>query len=265
MSPLELFCGTKFNAPVLQSQHVWGCPVYVLDPTLQDGKKLPKWQPRSWHGIYVGTAPEFASNVGLILNPTTGYISSQFHVVYDDWFTTVYSPEGSPPSNWLDLTSTSTSTLHDDEGQVPLLNDEWLDSKDLAQKQLKIADMKLQREAKRQHLKEEDQEEHPTPPTLHKRLSKHLQAVSNSLHDILTSSSFDMPPLPRGKGKVRVPLPATSDHHSASKRPATAKATKKITFAKQPTFIKPHKISPRKTRSGRTVKPPSNLQMSHDN
>lgn len=26
---------------------VWGCPTYVLQPTLQEGKKLPKWQPRS--------------------------------------------------------------------------------------------------------------------------------------------------------------------------------------------------------------------------
>jgi hypothetical protein len=25
--------------------HVWGCPVYVLDKTLGDGKKIPKWKP----------------------------------------------------------------------------------------------------------------------------------------------------------------------------------------------------------------------------
>jgi hypothetical protein len=48
-SPLELFTSSKFPPEYihLQCAHVWGCPVYVLDPHLQDGKKLPKWHPRS--------------------------------------------------------------------------------------------------------------------------------------------------------------------------------------------------------------------------
>jgi len=47
MAPVELFSQTKFdNYEHLQRSHVWGCPVYVLDPKLQDGKKLPKWNPR---------------------------------------------------------------------------------------------------------------------------------------------------------------------------------------------------------------------------
>jgi hypothetical protein len=42
-SPEELFSGTKYqNYNHLQRAHVWGCPVYVLDPSLQDGKKIPK-------------------------------------------------------------------------------------------------------------------------------------------------------------------------------------------------------------------------------
>jgi transposase InsO family protein len=46
MTPSELFTGTKFpNYNHLQRAHVWGCPVYVLDPMLQDGKKLPRWRP----------------------------------------------------------------------------------------------------------------------------------------------------------------------------------------------------------------------------
>ena len=31
-----------------------------------------------------------STNVGLILNPETGHISPQFHVVYDELFSTVY-------------------------------------------------------------------------------------------------------------------------------------------------------------------------------
>jgi len=37
---MEIFTGTKQVDSNLQSAQVWGCPVYVLDPVLQDGKKL---------------------------------------------------------------------------------------------------------------------------------------------------------------------------------------------------------------------------------
>jgi hypothetical protein len=26
--------------------HAWGCPVYVLDKTIADGKIIPQWKPR---------------------------------------------------------------------------------------------------------------------------------------------------------------------------------------------------------------------------
>ena len=90
LSPYELFSGTKqqhYN--VLQRTHVWGCPVYVLDPKLQDGKKLPKWEPKSRRGQFLGQSPEHSSTIGRILNLKTGRISPQYHVVYDDLFTTV--------------------------------------------------------------------------------------------------------------------------------------------------------------------------------
>jgi hypothetical protein len=46
LAPIELFSGTKLAShDYLQQLHVWGCPVYVLDPKLQDGKKLAKWDP----------------------------------------------------------------------------------------------------------------------------------------------------------------------------------------------------------------------------
>lgn len=48
MAPIEIFTCTKLPSyDHLQQSHVWGCPVYVLDPKLQDGKKLPKWLPRT--------------------------------------------------------------------------------------------------------------------------------------------------------------------------------------------------------------------------
>ena len=92
LSPLELFSGVKLppqNAALLNVR-VWGCPAYVLDPRLQDKKKLPKWKKRSRIGMYLGNSPEHSSSVGQILNLSTGAVSPQFHVVYDELFTTPY-------------------------------------------------------------------------------------------------------------------------------------------------------------------------------
>eukprot|EP00957_Ditylum_brightwellii_P164029 12489065-Ditylum_brightwellii.AAC.1 len=45
LSPLDNFSGTIKDHSRLLEAHVWGCPAYVLDPTLQDRKKIPKWNP----------------------------------------------------------------------------------------------------------------------------------------------------------------------------------------------------------------------------
>jgi len=44
LAPVELFTGGKLPNDLLHLDrcHVWGCPSYVLDPVLQDNKKLPK-------------------------------------------------------------------------------------------------------------------------------------------------------------------------------------------------------------------------------
>eukprot|EP00978_Attheya_sp_CCMP212_P028855 scaffold100723_cov29-Attheya_sp.AAC.4 len=46
LSPSDLFTRTRWEQRKFHDLHVWGCPVYVLDKTLADGKKLPKWKPR---------------------------------------------------------------------------------------------------------------------------------------------------------------------------------------------------------------------------
>ena len=48
-------------------------------------------------GQFVGVSPKHSSTVGRILNVRTGHVSPQFHVVFDDLFTSVPSdgaPEG---------------------------------------------------------------------------------------------------------------------------------------------------------------------------
>ena len=102
LAPCDLFFGTHSPRHKLRDLHVWGCPVYVLDPTLQQGKKLPRWEPRSRRGLFVGYSPHHSSNVPLVLNLSTGHISPQFHVVFDDHFSTVNSMiiDETPPSFW---------------------------------------------------------------------------------------------------------------------------------------------------------------------
>ena len=95
----------------LKSFHTFGCPCYVLDGRLQSGQGMvPKWEPRARMGIYVGRSPAHASNGGLILNPRTGHVLPQFHVVYDDNFTTVpFLCKGEVPPHWAELVQSSAN------------------------------------------------------------------------------------------------------------------------------------------------------------
>jgi hypothetical protein len=97
LSPQDLMFGT--TPPIynhLQRTHVFGCPTFVLDPTLQDGKKLPKWKKRSRVGVDLGFSRDHSSTVALILNLDTGAVSAQYHCVFDDHFSTVMSDNNAP-------------------------------------------------------------------------------------------------------------------------------------------------------------------------
>ena len=137
-APMEIFCGCKLDKQILRNCHVWGCPTYVLDPRIQDGKKLPRWQPKSRRGQFLGFSKRHASTVGLIRNIKTGSISPQFHVVFDDGFTTVPSRVSdnniTPPANWLELLTFSRMFLtdEDEDENTPIeLNDEWLSEQEI--------------------------------------------------------------------------------------------------------------------------------------
>jgi hypothetical protein len=63
-------------------------------------------------GLYVGRSPSHTANVALIFNPCTGHVSPQFHVVFDNDFTTVsYLRSSQGPPLWADLVHASTK-LH---------------------------------------------------------------------------------------------------------------------------------------------------------
>ena len=119
--------------------HTFGSPCFVLDARLQSGMgSVPKWEPRSRLGIYVGHSPSHAGTVALVLNPRTGHVSPQYHVVFDDNFTTVPFMNGCQvPPNWADLVQNSRELVTDEQYN---LAETWLfpeaESGDIASQQL---------------------------------------------------------------------------------------------------------------------------------
>ena len=102
ISPVDFLTDSTVPRHKLKHIHVFGCPVYILDPVLQAGKKLPRWQPRSHRGVFTGLSPRHSSDMPLIINLQTGSIFPQYHVVFDDTFTTVSSiPEDQDPPSFL--------------------------------------------------------------------------------------------------------------------------------------------------------------------
>lgn len=112
LSPHDLFTKIRWPQSNFQHCHVWGCPVYVLDHTIADGKKLPRWKPRSSRHVFMGISEGHAISAPLVLNLETGAITPQFHVVFDDWFATVPADINSLPAmgttEWDNLFGNST-------------------------------------------------------------------------------------------------------------------------------------------------------------
>jgi len=95
ISPIEIYTSNKLDLSCLKNEHTWGYAVYILDLRLQDGKQIPKWQPKTSQGQYLGKSVKHASPVGLIRNLQIGYISPQFYIRYDTLFQTVMGGYGS--------------------------------------------------------------------------------------------------------------------------------------------------------------------------
>ena len=74
----------------IKEEHTLFCPVYCLDVKLQESiGGIPNWDPISRLGIFVGQSPDHASDVALVLNPKIDLVSSQYHVIFDDTFSTI--------------------------------------------------------------------------------------------------------------------------------------------------------------------------------
>ena len=130
--PADLFTKTHWEQCKFHDFHVWGCPVFVLNKHIADGKKLPRWKPRSKCAIYMGASLVHASLVPLVLNPDSGAITSAFHVVFNDWFATVPLPDDHafPDDKWQRLFGDSEYQfmLDDDDNDSPFSSQSDVDA-----------------------------------------------------------------------------------------------------------------------------------------
>jgi hypothetical protein len=126
--PAVIFTGSSVPRHRLVDLHVWVCPLYVLDPKIQQGKKLPRLEPRSKRLMFLGISQQNSTEVPLILNLGNGIITTNFHgVVFDDLFTTLPSIERdtAPHDHWEELCLENlTHSMLDLPPEH--LDDEWL-------------------------------------------------------------------------------------------------------------------------------------------
>ena len=77
--------------------------------------------------MYLGFSCKHASTVPLVLNPSTGTITPQFHVVFDDWFATVSSSVDDLPdfnsNEWRQLFGDSMFQYILDEDDINRIDD----------------------------------------------------------------------------------------------------------------------------------------------
>lgn len=129
-SPYHLFTGQE-SPWNLSDFRVFGCPVYVLNKKLQDGDNFSKWRPRSWQGVYIGHSNCHASNVPLICNPRTTHVSPQYHLVFDEGFTSKNYPSLANTDDFLNKLHNTSSwdhkSIHADAADMYYFDSFWMD------------------------------------------------------------------------------------------------------------------------------------------
>ena len=183
-SPTERFSRTD-DEILLTDFHTWGCPVFVLREENQSGLTgTPKWEPRSRAGVYLGHSPCHSGNVALVLNLRTGHISPQYHVVFDDEFSTVaYLENDNAPPNWKLLCESSREDVTDGEYK---LAETWFESEHTERDS-----NAFQRQPINVPVPPASEGDTPVPP------ASEGDAPENASPDPPPSDSLAAPPLPR--------------------------------------------------------------------
>jgi hypothetical protein len=130
-TPESLMYGVILETIPIKNFHTLFCPMYVMDQCLQSagGPGPPKWEPRSRMGVYLGHSPFHAGSVALVFNPKTARVSPQYHVIFDDDFTTVpYMERGEVPPNLEELARLSAESATDESIDLAL---KWLSGQEI--------------------------------------------------------------------------------------------------------------------------------------
>ena len=159
LTPMEFLTHVKSDHADIRRMHVLFCPCFVLDARLAEGKKIPKFKMRSRMGQYLGTSRSHSSQVALVRNLHTEYISPQYHVLFDDDFETVYSGGSSGDEfetivNGLFETSLETyaEEEYDDDGELvyspPPLDEVWLSEGERRERRQSLKDQRERHQAR---------------------------------------------------------------------------------------------------------------------
>jgi hypothetical protein len=278
-----MFTQQRWKQSQLHDLHVWGCPVYVLDKRIADGMKIPKWAPRSNRFIYMGVSSKHATTVPLLLNPDSGVISPQFHVVFDDWFTTI----GASNEQLPDFNSEQWNKMFGDtEYQYVIVGDDE-DSDDIGMDLqddgwMKVSTRKDRVEGAMQHASPPvslpvSDLPHKSPPEDQKRLSTPTQP--DVTEPSLSTEDWDMVedhPIPLGSlDKLSSPEPVQQREHPVLPIP-TPSAPVPVSSddgSSSETQNLPTEVAPQRTRSmsrvteqalrrsNRTRAPPNRLNL----
>jgi hypothetical protein len=117
LCPADHFTGSTIPRHRLSQYPRVGMSGIRSRSSITSWKKLPRWQPRSRRGVFVGFSTLHSSEVPLVWNLQTGSITPQYHVVFDDYFSTVSSVEREldPPEHWADLCLEQTTYIPTDD------------------------------------------------------------------------------------------------------------------------------------------------------
>jgi hypothetical protein len=110
-TPDSKFYGINIGNIPVESCHTMFCPCYVLDSRLHNAGSIgpPKWEPRSNIRIYLGHSLFHDRSVALVYKLSTGHVSPQYHIVFDNDFIMVpYMEAGTNPPNWPYLVHSSS-------------------------------------------------------------------------------------------------------------------------------------------------------------
>ena len=75
----------------------------MLDPQIQKSKHLPTWSPRSIPSVLTGNSREHVPNTCLAFILETNHVSSQFYLMFDDYFQTLTSFKNNLPPKWREV------------------------------------------------------------------------------------------------------------------------------------------------------------------